>query len=667
MGKEVRCKQLTVNSRQSTVNRKLLTALILSSILLISFVAVTIATGFFGTNTTKISSLEKGLIGHWMLDVENGAKDLTPYGNHGNVIGASLTTGVKDEPNRAYNFASTNRIEMTGISLSKDASFCAWGNANTAGTNMMLFSCNSNSITGPDFYFTASTIAWNSGDSASTPFKKNGVNVAQPTLNEWHHYCIISKSDLPKTYLYVDGEYYGEANYKSPAQTNRGFIIGNYYPGQTGYAWRGKIADFRIYNRQLSEDEIQLLYDSHKPTASASDLNKGLILYSPLNGENGIDFTINEYSYPTFNTSSSNGGWSHWGQSGASGSHSQNTNKDYIFDKTNTYSHKVSNGLGATGNYILYQSPPIEGLTYRSLSAIIKLSDGSQITNSKVYPAWNAIASGSIPNNKWTSIEYLGDGFYLCKAEGIRQDGSNDLVGIYVTQGIEAYFSNVQLEQKIYSSSFVNGGRNGTVDDRSGYSNKGINFGATLTNGRKGESKGAYVFDGTDDYIEFYNNNLFNSLPVTFSLWYYHDSTHGGDLINKYYSNSVNGYSIALSSSTGGIRLYYFKSGSNYIENYNSYHGQSILDSWNHVSISVDENNAKIYLNGELIATKNWVGVAGKPTTNQNLALGYYPGATSSYSNNIISDVRIYNRVLSEDEIKLLLILTNQKKQALEV
>ena len=388
--------------------------------------------------------------------------------------------------------------------------------------------------------------------------------------------------------------------------------------------------------------------------SNQASLTKGLVGHWKLDEESIIDFTINEYSYPTFDTSNSNGGWSHWGRSGAIGSYSQNTNKNYIFDKSNTYSHRVSNGPSATGEYLLYQSPSIEGITNRSLSAIVKLSDGSQVTNDKIFPAWNAITSGSIPNNIWTSIDYLGDGFYLCKAEGIKQDGSNDLVGIYVSPGIEAYFSIVQLEQKTYSSSFINGARNGTVDDRSGYSNKGINYGAILTNGIKGESKGALSFDGINDYIEYDDdNNLFNSLPISFSIWFYQDGTRSGDLINKYYSSSVNGYSITLSP-TGGIRLYYFKDASNYIESYNGYYGQPILNSWNHVVVNVDENNAKIYLNNNLVVTKNWVGTSGKPTTNQKLSLGRYPGSTNVYSNNIISDVRIYNRVLSEEEIKLL-------------
>ena len=49
-------------------------------------------------------------------------------------------------------------------------------------------------------------------------------------------------------------------------------------------------------------------------------------------------------------------------------------------------------------------------------------------------------------NNKWTSVNKLRDGFYLCKCEGIKQDGSNDLVGIYVKPGKTIYISECYLE-----------------------------------------------------------------------------------------------------------------------------------------------------------------------------------------------------------------------------
>ncbi len=383
--------------------------------------------------------------------------------------------------------------------------------------------------------------------------------------------------------------------------------------------------------------------------SNQASLTKGLVGHWKLDEESIIDFTINEYSYPTFDTSNSNGGWSHWGRSGAIGSYSQNTNKDYIFDKSNTYSHRVSNGPSATGEYLLYQSPSIEGITNRSLSAIVKLSDGSQVTNDKIFPAWNAITSGSIPNYIWTSIDYLGNGFYLCKAEGIKQDGSNDLVGIYVSPGIEAYFSHVQLEQKLYSSSFVIGARNGTVDDRSGYSNKGINYGAILTNGIKGESKGALEFDGVDDYINLRLKQSGENNSYAISMWIKVNQGHSNPSLILYAGGTGRLWvrqdpnSITLNS--------YFGSGYDYW-------GSSVStpkEEWFHiVGIFDKQGNQSIYLNGELKTSRDLSSSSHLPWDTGTFYLARNSGSYYNYFNGAISDVRIYDRALSEEEIKLL-------------
>lgn len=167
--------------------------------------------------------------------------------------------------------------------------------------------------------------------------------------------------------------------------------------------------------------------------------------------------TTNEYVYPTFNTSATTGGWSHWGQAGAVGAYGQTTDPNFIHGNQ-MYSHWVTNSSGATGNYLLYQSPAFIGGS-RALSAVICMDDKSDVTNAKIYPVWNA-ASGGTPSGAWTSIERIDGGyFFLCKCENIKQNGSNDLVGMYVRAGCKAYLSQTQLEQKPYATSFTVGTR----------------------------------------------------------------------------------------------------------------------------------------------------------------------------------------------------------------
>jgi len=60
--------------------------------------------------------------------------------------------------------------------------------------------------------------------------------------------------------------------------------IGVEYFGWDSY-WNGLISQVKIYNRSLSATEVGALYDSSKPKASGSSLNKGLIGHWELDSE----------------------------------------------------------------------------------------------------------------------------------------------------------------------------------------------------------------------------------------------------------------------------------------------------------------------------------------------------------------------------------------------
>ncbi|MGI6125167.1 MAG: LamG domain-containing protein, partial [Acetivibrionales bacterium] len=169
--------------------------------------------------------------------------------------------------------------------------------------------------------------------------------------------------------------------------------------------------------------------------------------------------TTNVFSYPTFNTADSSGGWNHWGQIGSIGAWGQNTDPSFIFGNQ-TYSHWVENAAGATGDYLIHQAPSLDGQPgYSSIIFVCCMADGSPVTNGKCYPGWNG-RDGGAPNNQWTSIKQIGTSkFYECRVDGIHQDGTNDLIGVYIKPGNKVYFSRAQCERKPYATSFVDGTR----------------------------------------------------------------------------------------------------------------------------------------------------------------------------------------------------------------
>lgn len=260
-----------------------------------------------------------------------------------------------------------------------------------------------------------------------------GINVER---NKWYH--VTYTYDGTNGALYINGEL--SKSYPNITIANRDarILTINGRNGQRPLMTDTYMNDFRLYDHCLSAKEVQ-------------EIAKGLLLHykmtSPDAEYDSGPAVLNSYVHSTFNTSSSNGGWSHWGQSGAIGSVGQSTDLlNYQYRPTNSqYVHWVANAADATGHYLLYQSPAFEG-GFRSLQCICKEENGLPMTNDICYATWNARTSQSVPNNEWTSIESLGHGFYLCKCEGIHQDGSNDLVGIYIKPGYKVYFSEVYLE-----------------------------------------------------------------------------------------------------------------------------------------------------------------------------------------------------------------------------
>ena len=573
------------------------------------------------------------LIAWYKLDGD--ALDSSGNGRHINISGATLSDG---KIGKCYEFASGNKITANNISIGYSCTISAWGYATSYSNSMMLFSLNSADWSGADLYFTSGTVCWNTGDGNSNPFKNNGANVTQPSLNTWHHYATVVDADKNKVLLYVNGDYYGEATYKSPYQVNRQFIIGNYSSG-TSYAWRGKIDDVRVYDHALSPKEVK-------------ELARAKILHYKFD-----DFqepTTNEYAYPNFNTSESNGGWSHWGRAGHQGTYGQNTDPQYIYGNQ-IYSHWVANESSATGDYLVYQSPAFEG-GYRSAQVIVCAEDKGEITNSKVYPNWNA-RSGGTPNDAWTSIEQIpGTHFYHCKCEGIMQDGSNDLVGFFVTKGQKIYFSMAQLEQKPYCTPYTPNIRTGTIHDSSGYDNHAELALATTPKWTEDAKigSGCYEFDGVSSQITTTVDNLVTYKdPITLACWLKISNdfewTSGGTILSlgaTYYGMGI------YRSASNNVLVFASRIGS--ISSYGTTSITIERDQWYHLVFRGTGAHFDVFVDGTKRASNRSYGVSEGAELNKTLRIAtatIYGGSGGIRLKGSMDDVRVYLGALSDEDI----------------
>lgn len=478
----------------------------------------------------------------------------------------------------------------------------------------------------------------------------NLITLDQLTLDTWHHIVLTYSGTIMKGY--IDGEY---KNSKSIARNalastktlvlNSGSFFAETSNNFFNISLKEYFNDVRIYNHALSPKEVK-------------EISKGLVLHYKL--DKNLSVLNNCYSNPTFNTSSSNGGWNHWGPSGHAGKYSQNTDSQYIYNKANTYSHCVDNTASATGKYYLcYKSPSFSG-GYRSLQFIVKEANGLPITEAICYPGWNA-RDGGAPRNIWSEIIDLSNGFYLCKVNGLSQDGSDDLVSIAVQPGYKIYISEGYLENdKEICSDIFNQENLTNIYDCSGYGNDGTVIGSLTAAADSPRYKLATVFNGTDSAIKVTNNNWCSQgmEALTVNLWAKASSWSA----KKLFSCTDSGGFNTESGSSGYLRfpVHVYTDAEKTSTAY-KYDSKEIKISdlsttdWVMITFVYDTTGTKTYINGELHHTYENTSYGIHFNMNTRLFLGCEANAanpSTPYLDGQESDFRIYATALSAAAIK---------------
>ncbi|MBI5324006.1 MAG: hypothetical protein HZB41_01780 [Ignavibacteriae bacterium] len=185
------------------------------------------------------------------------ANDEGGNGNHGTVYGASLTTDRFGNPNRAYSFNGiSNDIKLTGkFGGGREMSVSAWFNVNDYTGDFQGIFESEGGYTDMD-----GNIHLQCNDGGNNVVYYNTGHCLLPILsptpfNQWRHVAITAKSGEIR--LYENGELKGECNdtYEFISESNK-IKIGS---GVNGRFFRGMLDDIRVYNRALTEAEVQVL------------------------------------------------------------------------------------------------------------------------------------------------------------------------------------------------------------------------------------------------------------------------------------------------------------------------------------------------------------------------------------------------------------------------
>jgi len=203
------------------------------------------------------------------------ANDESGNGNHGEIDGATLSNDRFSNANSSYEFKPDDFIKMPSINHKNNFSLSFWVNLNS-----YRFDCcewfagntydnNGNQYSGWSIrrYDKTDAIEFMSAKSQSNIARFQSSNIL--TLNKWIHFVIRKSSTNGLTIFANNSIIINEPSYTEDIYfdtTTPYFSVGGIDDdGVKSALLSGKIDDVRIYNRALSESEVQELFNSENP------------------------------------------------------------------------------------------------------------------------------------------------------------------------------------------------------------------------------------------------------------------------------------------------------------------------------------------------------------------------------------------------------------------
>lgn len=195
-------------------------------------------------------NLTKGLLAYYPFN--GNANDASGKGFNGFLLGG-VDCNTDGKIGKACFFDGIDdAILVNTTTLPETMTLALWLKFARVGGTPIPFSIDGNAfISGPNFFFSSLTIAWNTGDWFNNKLVSRNMDL------EWHHY-VLTNNLSTKAKLYVDGVFVGE----NVSQSSLGskFYLGMWHSG-AGYNFNGTMDEVAIYSRELNAEEIFQIYN----------------------------------------------------------------------------------------------------------------------------------------------------------------------------------------------------------------------------------------------------------------------------------------------------------------------------------------------------------------------------------------------------------------------
>ena len=216
---------------------------------------------------------------------------------------------------------------------------------------------------------------------------------------------------------------------------------------------------------------------------------------------------------------------------------------------------------------------------------------------------------------------------------------------------------------------------NGNAKDESGNGHDGEVKGATLAKDRHGEEAKTYSFDGQDDFIEVADADSLDlgneaGKEWTVTIWFKGNIKREGWLLRKGEGGGsrTTDYGVLASPKHRGFVWGTGRSsgaGGNDVTEWMAIPSNVGSDEWHHVVATykqgaLNEGFKLFYIDGQVAGSTD-SGKLKNPANDGPLRIGAYQNRRACWAGSI-DDVRIYNRALSEEQVKALYEFEKPKK-----
>ena len=215
-----------------------------------------------------------GLVAYYPFN--GNANDESGNGNHGTVNGATLTTDRFGNTNSSYSFDGVDDYvsqgDLNNINISSSVTMSVWiykknDNDGIPSENIMsIVQSSGSSQPHLGILYSDEKIRAQTKDNTDTWGLNNTFSDTAVPMESWHN--LVFSFSKPNYIFYLDGVPDGSGTWDNNIKDNDSspyLYIGTRGDLHSSYFFTGLIDNIRIYNRALSEPEVQTLYNLEKP------------------------------------------------------------------------------------------------------------------------------------------------------------------------------------------------------------------------------------------------------------------------------------------------------------------------------------------------------------------------------------------------------------------